>query len=109
MGIEFLFLQPNINLLLQNLNAKQGQFDNALYGILDTRSLIRDTLIIQQTTAAGLGTAVGSNIFLQPGNMKLIVAQAPQHPRPNPTRHCISHQRPDPGQFHCGSERMARP
>lgn len=58
-GIEFLFLQPNINLLLQNLNAKQGQFDNALYGILDTRSLIRDTLIIQQTTAAGLGTAVG--------------------------------------------------
>lgn len=61
-GIEFLFLQPNINLLLQNLNAKQGQFDNALYGILDTRSLIRDTLIIQQNTAAGLGTAVGSTL-----------------------------------------------
>lgn len=61
MGIEFLFLQPNINLLLQNLNAKQGQFDNALYGILDTRSLIRDTLIIQQTTAGGLGTAVSLN------------------------------------------------
>lgn len=61
-GIEFLFLQPNINLLLQNLNAKQGQFDNALYGILDTRSLIRDTLIIQQNTAGGLGTAVGSTL-----------------------------------------------
>ncbi|KAJ4420332.1 hypothetical protein N0V82_004431 [Gnomoniopsis sp. IMI 355080] len=57
-GIEFLFLQPNINLLLQNLDAKQGDFDNALFGILDTRSLIRDTLIIQQNNSAALGTAL---------------------------------------------------
>lgn len=68
-GIEFLFLQPNINLLLQNLDAKRDQFDSALFGILDTRSLIRDTLIIQQNNSAALGTAVSRAIAPQSGKL----------------------------------------
>lgn len=59
-GISFLSVQPNINLLLQNLDAKQPQFDTAAFGLLDTRSLIHDTLVIQQDGADSLGTAVSA-------------------------------------------------
>lgn len=58
MGISFLFLQPNINQLLGNLGAKRSQFDNAAFGILDVRSLIHDSLVIQQNASQALGQAV---------------------------------------------------
>lgn len=58
MGIAFLFLQPNINQLLNNLNTKRPQFDTALFGILDVRSLIHDTLVVQQNGSEALGKAV---------------------------------------------------
>lgn len=62
MGISFLFLQPNINVLLNNLVSKESQLDKAAFGILDTRSLIRDTLVEQQTSAKSLGSSVSRSV-----------------------------------------------
>lgn len=58
MGVSFLALQPNINLLLNNLQGKRAAFDGAASGLLDTRSLIRDSITIQQNTAKDLGASV---------------------------------------------------
>ncbi|CAN8097529.1 unnamed protein product [Discula destructiva] len=57
-GIAFLFLQPNINMLLQNLNSKQSLLDGAGFGLLDTRSLIHDTLALQQNGSKALGDSL---------------------------------------------------
>lgn len=60
MGILFLFLQPNINLLLGNLVAKRDQFDSAAAGLLDTRGLIHDQMVIQKNASLALGNGVSS-------------------------------------------------
>lgn len=62
MGISFLFLQPNINLLLNNLVAKEPQLDKAAFGLLDTRSLIRDSVVNQQAGAKSLGSSVSRSV-----------------------------------------------
>ncbi|WYZ37634.1 hypothetical protein EsH8_II_001140 [Colletotrichum jinshuiense] len=56
-GTKFLALQPDINNLLTELQGKRREFDKAGFKILDVRSLIRDSLVIQQDKAGQLGTA----------------------------------------------------
>lgn len=57
-GIQFLGIQPDITTLLNNLAAKKPDFDQAGLKILDVRSLIRDSVSIQQEGAKTLGTSV---------------------------------------------------
>ncbi|WDK09224.1 hypothetical protein CGRA01v4_00502 [Colletotrichum graminicola] len=57
-GIKFLGLQPDINNLLANLKSKRKEFDKAGFKILDVRSLIRDSVAIQQSKSDDLGRAV---------------------------------------------------
>lgn len=59
-GIQFLGIQPDITTLLNNLDAKKPDFDQAGLKILDVRSLIRDSLSIQQQGATELGSSVRS-------------------------------------------------
>lgn len=58
-GIQFLGIQPDITTLLNNLAAKKPDFDEAGLKILDVRSLIRDSVSIQQEGAKQLGSSVG--------------------------------------------------
>jgi hypothetical protein len=51
-------IQPDITTLLNNLAAKKPDFDQAGLKILDVRSLIRDSVSIQQEGAKELGTSV---------------------------------------------------
>lgn len=57
-GIQFLGIQPDITKLLTNLAAKKPDFDKAGLKILDVRSLIRDSVAIQQNGAKQLGSSV---------------------------------------------------
>lgn len=57
-GTSFLAVQPEINNLLTELQGKRKEFDKAGFKILDVRSLIRDSLKIQQDKAGDLGGAV---------------------------------------------------
>ncbi|KAL1846228.1 hypothetical protein Daus18300_014324 [Diaporthe australafricana] len=57
-GIQFLGIQPDITTLLTNLAAKRPDFDEAGLKILDVRSLIRDSVSIQQEGAKGLGNSL---------------------------------------------------
>lgn len=57
-GIQFLGIQPDITTLLNNLAAKKPDFDQAGLKILDVRSLIRDSVSIQQEGAKELGSSV---------------------------------------------------
>lgn len=57
-GIQFLGIQPDITTLLNNLAAKKPDFDKAGLKILDVRSLIRDSVSIQQQGAKELGSSV---------------------------------------------------
>lgn len=57
-GIQFLGIQPDINILLKNLAAKKPDFDQAGLKILDVRSLIRDSVSIQQEGAKTLGNSL---------------------------------------------------
>lgn len=57
-GTRFLSLQPDINNLLTELQSKRGEFDKAGFKILDVRSLIRDSVVIQKDKAGDLGGAV---------------------------------------------------
>ncbi|KAL0940564.1 antigenic cell wall [Colletotrichum truncatum] len=56
-GTQFLNLQPEITNLLTNLQGKRKEFDKAGFKLLDVRSLIRDSLVIQQDKASDLGSA----------------------------------------------------
>ncbi|TIC95471.1 hypothetical protein CH35J_008231 [Colletotrichum higginsianum] len=56
-GTRFLSLQPDINNLLTELQSKRGEFDKAGFKILDVRSLIRDSVVIQKDKASDLGGA----------------------------------------------------
>ncbi|OLN86278.1 hypothetical protein CCHL11_04163 [Colletotrichum chlorophyti] len=56
-GTRFLGIQPDINNLLTNLGKKRKEFDKAGFNILDVRSLIRDTIVIQKDKAGDLGDA----------------------------------------------------
>ncbi|KAI3399749.1 hypothetical protein diail_5817 [Diaporthe ilicicola] len=57
-GLEFLGVQPSITTLLKNLAAKKPDFDQAGLKIIDVRSLIRDSVSIQQEGAKTLGTSL---------------------------------------------------
>ncbi|KAG8165647.1 hypothetical protein KVR01_004199 [Diaporthe batatas] len=57
-GVQFLGVQPDITTLLNNLAAKKPDFDQAGLKLLDVRSLIRDTISIQQEGAGQLGTSL---------------------------------------------------
>lgn len=65
-GIQFLGIQPDITKLLTNLAAKKPDFDKAGLKILDVRSLIRDSVSIQQQGAKELGSSVCSGRFYSP-------------------------------------------
>ncbi|TDZ38560.1 hypothetical protein C8035_v004808 [Colletotrichum spinosum] len=56
-GTQFLDLQPDISGLLSELQGKRREFDKAGFRILDVRSLIRDSVVIQQDKASDLGGA----------------------------------------------------
>ncbi|KAF6839184.1 antigenic cell wall [Colletotrichum plurivorum] len=56
-GTSFLAIQPEINNLLTELQGKRKEFDKAGFKILDVRSLIRDSVNIQQDKAGDLGGA----------------------------------------------------
>ncbi|KAJ0134961.1 hypothetical protein CTA2_2401, partial [Colletotrichum tanaceti] len=56
-GARFLGLQPDINNLLTELQSKRREFDKAGFRILDVRSLIRDSVVIQKDKAGDLGGA----------------------------------------------------
>lgn len=58
LGTSFLAVQPEITNLLAELQGKRNEFDKAGFKILDVRSLIRDSLKIQQEKAGDLGGAV---------------------------------------------------
>lgn len=62
-GIQFLGIQPDITTLLNNLAAKKPDFDKAGLKILDVRSLIRDSVSIQQNGAKELGSSVCQGHF----------------------------------------------
>lgn len=62
-GLQFLGIQPDITTLLNNLDAKKPDFDKAGLKILDVRSLIRDSVSIQQQGAKELGSSVSSTPF----------------------------------------------
>lgn len=67
-GIQFLGIQPDITTLLNNLAAKKPDFDEAGLKILDVRSLIRDSVSIQQQGAKELGSSVcRGHLLLDPG------------------------------------------
>ncbi|KAJ0114133.1 ntigenic cell wall [Diaporthe amygdali] len=57
-GLQFLGVQPDITRLLTNLDGKKPDFDKAGLKILDVRSLIRDSVSIQQTNAKTLGSSL---------------------------------------------------
>ncbi|KAI7775447.1 hypothetical protein LA080_006824 [Diaporthe eres] len=57
-GVQFLGIQPDITTLLNNLAAKKPDFDKAGLKILDVRSLIRDSVSIQQQGAKELGSSL---------------------------------------------------
>lgn len=61
-GIQFLGIQPDITTLLNNLAAKKPDFDQAGLKILDVRSLIRDSVSIQQEGAKELGSSVSRDL-----------------------------------------------
>lgn len=65
-GIQFLGIQPDITKLLTNLAAKKPDFDKAGLKILDVRSLIRDSVSIQQQGAKELGSSVSSGCLPSP-------------------------------------------
>lgn len=65
-GLQFLGIQPDITTLLNNLDAKKPDFDKAGLKILDVRSLIRDSVSIQQQGAKELGSSVRSSNPLCP-------------------------------------------
>ncbi|KAF6811173.1 antigenic cell wall [Colletotrichum sojae] len=54
-GTSFLAIQPEITNLLTELQGKRKEFDKAGFKILDVRSLIRDSVKIQQDKAGDLG------------------------------------------------------
>ncbi|TQN66324.1 hypothetical protein CSHISOI_08587 [Colletotrichum shisoi] len=56
-GTRFLGLQPDINNLLTELQSKRCEFDKAGFKILDVRSLIRDSVVVQKDKASDLGGA----------------------------------------------------
>ncbi|KAK7436790.1 hypothetical protein CaCOL14_000452 [Colletotrichum acutatum] len=56
-GTQFLSLQPEINNLLTEVQGKRPEFDKAGFRILDVRSLIRDSVVIQKDKAGDLGGA----------------------------------------------------
>ncbi|KAK1639324.1 hypothetical protein BDP81DRAFT_512270 [Colletotrichum phormii] len=56
-GTQFLGLQPEINNLLTEVQGKRAEFDKAGFRILDVRSLIRDSVVIQKDKAGDLGGA----------------------------------------------------
>ncbi|KAK1584983.1 uncharacterized protein LY79DRAFT_671414 [Colletotrichum navitas] len=64
-GIKFLGLQPDINSLLTNLKSKRREFDKAGFKILDVRSLIRDSVTIQQGKADDLGRSFTKTLDAQ--------------------------------------------
>ncbi|KAF6840023.1 antigenic cell wall [Colletotrichum musicola] len=57
-GTSFLAIQPEITNLLTELQGKRKEFDKAGFKILDVRSLIRDSVKIQQDKAGDLGGAL---------------------------------------------------
>ncbi|OHF02487.1 hypothetical protein CORC01_02182 [Colletotrichum orchidophilum] len=56
-GTQFLGLQPEINNLLTEVQGKRREFDKAGFKILDVRSLIRDSVVLQKDKAGDLGSA----------------------------------------------------
>lgn len=63
-GTQFLSLQPEINNLLTEVQGKRPEFDKAGFRILDVRSLIRDSVVIQKDKAGDLGGAVSQTSFV---------------------------------------------